>query len=196
MIEKELVNMGQLSSHFFFALKLPNEIKDDLKEYRDYLQEIFPFSRWVHEQDFHITLAFLGQAKGEQLELAKQKVNQEISGSKSFSLNINHLGFFGRMEAPRIFWAGVQEEPLLHNVRNQVFTACEKSGFQLETRPFHPHITLARKWQDEKPFPITAFELEKNLQNKFTFTASEVILYETHLDKTPKYESIASFKLG
>jgi RNA 2',3'-cyclic 3'-phosphodiesterase len=188
--------MGQLSAHFFFALKLPNETKDVFKKYRDYLQEVFPFSRWVHEQDYHITLAFLGRATEEQLELAQQKVSQEISGSKSFSLYIDHLGFFGREEAPRIFWAGVQEEPFLHSLRNQVFTACQNSGFKLETRPFHPHITLARKWQDEKPFSITTFELEKNLQNKIPFMASEVVLYETHLDKTPKYESIASFKLG
>lgn len=188
--------MGQLASHFFFALSLPKETKDAIKEYRDYLRIVFPFSRWVHEQDYHITLAFLGRATEEQLELAKQKVGHGIKGSNGFPLKINKLGFFGSEAAPRIFWAGVNSEPQLHTVRDRVFLACENAGFKLETRPFHPHITLARKWQMEEPFPIDTFEMEKNIHNQLSFNASEVVLYETHLDKTPKYEEITSFKLG
>ncbi len=158
------------------------------------LKEEFPFSRWVHEQDFHITLAFLGQAEEEKLERAKNLVRQQTSETP-FSLKIDHLGFFGRKDAPRIFWAGVQSEERLHIVRKQVFSACEKAGFELETRPFSPHITLARKWQGESTFPIIKFNDEKMLSKPLFFTANEVILYQTHLDKTPKYEAIASFPL-
>ncbi len=27
---------------------------------------------------------------------------------------------------------------------------CEENGFSLETRPYHPHITVARKWVGEE----------------------------------------------
>jgi RNA 2',3'-cyclic 3'-phosphodiesterase len=186
--------MGQ-QTHYFFALSLPNETKTALKDFRDGIKGDFPFSRWVHEQDFHITLAFLGQADKDRLESAKNLVKEYIGDTISFWLKIDHLGIFGRKEAPRIFWAGVQTEEKLHQVRNQVFSACNRAGFELEARAFSPHITLARKWQGESPFMIDKFETEKRLSTPFLFKAKKIVLYQTHLDRTPKYEAIASFPL-
>lgn len=186
--------MGQ-QPHFFFALSLPIKTKKDLREFRDHVKESYPFSGWVHELDYHITLAFLGHAACDRLELAKKLVKQQVCDIKSFPVKIDHLGVFGRKDSPRIFWAGVQPEERLHIVRNQVFSACESAGFQLEVRAFSPHITLARKWQGEIHFPINKFELEKMLSNPLLFKASEVVLYQTHLDRAPKYEAISTFSL-
>lgn len=182
-------------THFFFALSLSLETKEALKDLRDHVKRDFPFSRWVHELDYHITLAFLGNADKNKLELANNFIKQRTRASESFLLSIDHLGVFGRQDAPRIFWAGVQTEESLHIVRKQVFSACEQAGFQLETRPFHPHITLARKWPANIPFSTTKFEDEKSLNKPISFMASNIVLYQTHLDKTPKYEEIASFPL-
>lgn len=186
--------MGQ-NPHFFFALNLPQKTKEELNALCDKLKGEFPFSRWVHELDFHITLAFLGHAEEDKLERAKNLVRRQICQT-SFSLIIDHLGFFGRKDAPRIFWAGVQTEERLHIVRKQVFSACEEAGFELEARPFSPHITLARKWQGDQPFHAAKFNDEKMLSNPLIFTANDVTLYQTHLDKTPKYEAIASFPIN
>jgi 2'-5' RNA ligase len=183
-------------THFFFALRLPLEVKEELKDLSDQVKKMFPFSRWVHEQDYHITLAFLGNADKVQLERAKDLIHRQTIDSESFSLKIDHLGVFGRKDFPRIFWAGVQTEERLHIVRKQVFLACKQAGFQLESRPFHPHITLARKWSGDNPFPISQFDDEKILNHPLSFTGSEIVLYQTHLDKTPKYEAIASFPLN
>lgn len=181
--------------HYFFALSIPEETKRALKEYCDQLKVSYPFARWVHEQDFHITLAFLGHAPQQKLKLATELVSQSLLDCQSFSLTIDSFGTFGRKDSPRIFWSGVQREERLHEVRNQVFTACTEVGFELETRPFHPHITVARKWQGEVAFPFTTFEKENRLSAPLSFQAKEIVLYQTHLDQSPKYESIASFKL-
>ena len=182
------------NSHYFYALSLPPEIKEQLKNYTTVLKEKLPFSRWVHHQDYHITLAFLGSAQNDMLELSNKLVKQQVSSLGAFQLMIETLGLFGSNESPRIFWAGVNKEEGLHSVRNQVYLACKQAGFQLENRPFHPHITLARKWQGENPFSKAKFEDEFPIK-PFSFNADEVVLYQTHLDRIPKYEAIEVFPL-
>ncbi|MFJ5758368.1 RNA 2',3'-cyclic phosphodiesterase [Neobacillus sp. NPDC093182] len=183
-------------THFFFAVKIPQETKLIMKENSERIKEILPFSRWVHHEDLHITLAFLGNAPSEKLSNAMEKVQGTLSGSKGFILEINKLGIFGKLDSPRIFWADTKESNELQTVRKNVFTACEDAGFQLETRPFKPHITLARKWAGDKPFQKNLLNVWDELQSEsLLFKVNEVVLYQTHLDKTPTYEEKTIYKL-
>ncbi|MDR7000510.1 RNA 2',3'-cyclic phosphodiesterase [Neobacillus niacini] len=183
-------------THFFYAVPLPKEIKLIMKDHCEKLKLSLPFNRWVHHEDLHITLAFLGFASLEQLEKSKEYVRNELRGIHSFSLKINQLGIFGRKESPRIFWGDTIKSDELQSARKKVFTACEDAGFQLETRPFRPHITLARKWSGEEPFQNEMLDVWHELQqNPLAFLASEVVLFQTHLQKTPKYEVKEIFPL-
>lgn len=183
-------------THFFLAVSLPMETKLKLKEECSIIKENLSFQRWVHHEDYHITLAFLGSAQNNMLKRAQELVGERIKGQKSFPLQITGLGVFGRTDSPRIFWADTYKEKRLSAVRDIVFSACTDAGFQLETRPFKPHITLARKWAGTSPFHTSLLETNNPFYKcALTFTASEVVLYQTHLDKTPKYEKIAIFPL-
>jgi RNA 2',3'-cyclic 3'-phosphodiesterase len=190
-----MINMYK-QTHFFFAIKIPLETKLIMKRNSERLKEILPFSRWVHHEDLHITLAFLGNAPSEKLASAREKVHEALRGSKGFILEINKLGIFGKLDSPRIFWGDTKESNELQVVRKKVFTACLDAGFQLETRPFKPHITLARKWAGDKPFQKNLLDVWNDLQPEpLLFKVNEVVLYQTHLDKTPKYEEITIYKL-
>lgn len=57
--------------HYFFALLLPQDIKSYLQEKCEQIKMDFPFKRWVHHEDYHITLAFLGHAS-EEADLKKR----------------------------------------------------------------------------------------------------------------------------
>lgn len=183
-------------THFFYALKLPTTIKLQLKEICDRLKRELLFRRWVHDEDYHITLAFLGGADEEQLQASQDYVKEALQGVSPFLLSVNHLGIFGKQDSPRILWAGVEEAEQLNKVRDLTFHACTKAGFKLEKRPFRPHITLARKWSGPVLFPEDFLEKENPfLDHKLSFYANEIVLYETHLDKIPKYEVKQSFLL-
>ncbi|GLB58563.1 RNA 2',3'-cyclic phosphodiesterase [Cytobacillus sp. NCCP-133] len=187
---------NQQNAHFFFALKLPSETKKKLNEHCEELKGKFPFSRWVHHDDYHITLAFLGSAPEDKLIAAAKLVADSIKNVKSFPLFINRLGVFGNESAPRIFWSDTEREERLHYLRDQVFSACKEAGFKLEKRPFKPHITIARKWIGSENFQKSMLDQYNPFKEKtIEFSASGVVLYRTHLDKTPKYESIAIFPL-
>ncbi|PKR84349.1 RNA 2',3'-cyclic phosphodiesterase [Heyndrickxia camelliae] len=171
--------------HYFFALLLPQHIKSYLHEKCEQIKMEFPFKKWVHHEDYHITLAFLGHAQEEQLEKADMYVKDVLSHSEGFELALHKLGVFGRQDSPRIFWANTKESQQLTDIRKLVYDSCTKAGFKLDPRHFAPHITLARNWEGKDRFSLEA--LKPFALEEIIFTAKHVVLYETHLNKTPKY---------
>lgn len=184
------------SSHYFFALTLPDDVKANVSKISERLKADFPFKSWVHRNDYHITLAFLGNADQRQLAEAVSNVKGALKDFQSFQVALNQVGTFGRPDSPRILWVNPAESSALSEVRDKVYTACEQAGFQLESRPFKPHITLARKWIGEQEFDSRSVkECLVSLLPGPVFTLEEVALYRTHLDRTPKYEKVESVKL-
>ncbi|PLR80172.1 RNA 2',3'-cyclic phosphodiesterase [Bacillus canaveralius] len=182
--------------HYFIAVSLPKETKQQLNETAKQLGEDFPFAKWVHEEDFHVTLAFLGASSDEKIAKTIELTNQALTNVGAFRLTIDHIGVFGKKDSPRVFWAGLIREDRLHEVRDLVFSACERAGYSLETRPFAPHITLARNWSG--PERLDPHQLkEKNIleTEPLSFLATEVVLYRIHPGNTPKYRAFATFPL-
>lgn len=178
-----------MKQHYFWAVSIPEPIKEKIAQYCEQMQ--LPFKRWVHPQDYHITLAFLGDASDEMLDVSRANVESAVADINAFSLTIEGFGTFGNSESPRIFWAGLHKSESLHALREKIYQACEHAGFQLETRPFSPHVTVARKWEG-----ISSFSDRPLMpQHSFSFQAAEVVLYKTNLEQTPKYEKTAIIRL-
>ena len=176
--------------HYFIAVTLPRHIKETLANYKEEMKSLLPFRSWVHEEDYHITLAFLGSAEQEQLQGIKKELRR-LAAEQELSLTLQGFSTFGRTEHPRIFWAGVNENPALFALQKHVHMICENNGFSLETRPYHPHITVARKWMGEEEFNMKTL---KPLHSVL-FQADTVTLYESNVKETPKYKPIAEITL-
>ncbi|PFK46008.1 RNA 2',3'-cyclic phosphodiesterase [Bacillus cereus] len=176
--------------HYFLAVTLPNHVKEILANYKEVMKDKLPFRSWVHKEDYHITLAFLGSATQEQLQGIEKEL-QLLVNTPELNLALQNFSTFGLIESPRIFWAGLKENQALVSVQKQVHAICERNGFSLETRPYHPHITVARKWVGEEKFNL------KDLKQLETvvFQADTITLYESHVHQTPKYKPIYEIKL-
>lgn len=181
--------------HYFFACKLPKEIKNFLHNWIEERREDYPFLKWVHPEDYHITLVFLGFVDESRRNELIEKVKPILSKKQSFSLTLNKLGIFGRRDCPRIFWAGVNESESLNGLQKNLFEVCEKLQFSLDKKPFNPHITLARKWGSKENFNEEQLISITNEGNQVTFPINEIVLYETHLEKNPKYKEYEVFTL-
>ncbi|KAB2443079.1 RNA 2',3'-cyclic phosphodiesterase [Bacillus luti] len=179
-----------MDRHYFVAITLPNHIKEVLSNYKEEMKEELPFRSWVHKEDYHITLSFLGSATEEQLEGVKNGLHT-LTEMKELSFTLQGFSTFGMEDRPRIFWAKVSENHDLFQLQKRVHAICEENGFSLETRPYHPHITVARKWVGEEPFHL---EHIKGVP-EISFQADTITLYESHVKETPKYKSIAEIKL-
>ena len=179
-----------MDRHYFVAITLPNHIKEVLSNYKEDTNEELPFRSWVHKEDYHITLSFLGGATEEQLKGIKNGL-QTLTKTKELSFTLQGFSTFGREEQPRIFWAKVSENHDLFQLQKQVHAICEENGFSLEIRPYHPHITVARKWIGEEKFRLESIKEVPEI----SFQADTITLYESHVKETPKYKSIAEIKL-
>ncbi|WP_018664033.1 RNA 2',3'-cyclic phosphodiesterase [Heyndrickxia acidiproducens] len=182
-----------MADHYFYAVYLEAPVKDELQEIMPGLKKTLPFTKWVHRDDWHITLAFLGAADEGQLAKTNRAIVEGTENYPCFSLTLDRLGTFGKKTEPRIFWAGTaRSEPLLA-LQKKIYRHCMNAGFQLDKKPFNPHITLARKWRGNDPFHTTA--LENIIKTPVSFPVTRIVLYRTYPDRTPKYEIQRSFYL-
>lgn len=183
-------------AHFFYAVSLPDGLKQEIAAIQQELRSRFPFKSWVHPMDCHITLAFLGGADEIRLGQANENILQTIGDIQPFEVSLERFGIFGREQAPKVFWIKPDAPQMLFRLRDTVYAACTKAGFQLETRPFSPHITLARKWISEEAYhPGNIEQSLMKTGRPLSFKAEEAVLYRTHLDRSPKYEKVTAFKL-
>lgn len=186
-----------MKNHYFWAVRLPDFIKQTIEDALTDSKQIFQFKRWVHRNDYHITLAFLGSVEQPQLQPTIDLVGNAIKDEKVFSLQIQGLNIFGNHQSPRIFWASVQQENKLFQLQTIVHEKCLEAGFTLEKRPYHPHITVARNWTGHEEFQLVLLEKHNPFyENPLTFQVDEVVLYKTNLEQIPKYEPIAVFSLN
>lgn len=182
--------------HYFFAVKLPKEVKGFLNKWVEQHRTDFPFDRWVHPEDYHITLAFLGFAEKNQLTDATNKIRERLNEVNQFYLTLNKTGTFGSPKSPRIFWADVLPSEELANIQKSVYEQCIALGFELDKKPFRPHITLARKWKGEQPFDVNSLtEVKTDNGEMISFLVSDIVLYESHVEETPKYKEIETIQL-
>ncbi len=180
--------------HFFFAAVVPDEIKKTMRGHCEQLKAVLPFRSWVYHEDLHITLAFLGATPTERLKKAIDNVAKVTKNFESFPMQITNLGIFGKKDEPRVLWAGMKESVELQSIRTKVYTGCLKAGFELETRPFRPHLTIARKWIGEELFQHRFLEKWLEIQPEpLDFRVEQIALYETDLNKIPKYKAIQMF---
>ncbi|MDX8367473.1 RNA 2',3'-cyclic phosphodiesterase [Cytobacillus sp. IB215665] len=183
--------------HYFLAIGLPDETKRELYLNKEKIKYHFPFKSWVHEQDYHITLAFLGSIEDPQQLLAlTEKVSIIAEQYNRFMLELTSFGTFGQDEHPRILWYGIHNNETLFLLQKDIYKACIELGFLLDTRPYSPHITIGRKWRGEKIFNIkTLNNASWLLTNHKVFKVNQLSLYQTDIESIPKYKPIKFFSL-
>jgi RNA 2',3'-cyclic 3'-phosphodiesterase len=184
--------------HYFIALSLPQHIREVLTGFKELVEPRLPFKTWVHPQDLHITLAFLGSANSlAQMKTVKEKLSEISATHSSFPLELDGFGIFGKPNSPRILWSGLKSAPRLYELQKDIYQACTEIGFKLEDRTFKPHITLARKWISENDFELETLKNMTQPKDEYSvFTAGHIVLYQTHINRLPKYQPLSIYTLG
>jgi 2'-5' RNA ligase len=161
----------------FIAIPLADEVMDELSAIRERLRQTGHGLRWPQPETWHITLQFLGETPGE----LYAGITERLRGVRAepVPVALEGLGFF---ERAGIFHAGVKHSLQLIALQRQVMTAMSLCGFAPETRPFHPHITLARSKGRDPGDGLHALQARIQKQPRFSlFVAREFLLYESFL---------------
>jgi len=95
----------------------------------------------VPPANFHLTLAFLGNVAEERCEdIAAAGARMSLP---ELTLTLDRYGYFA---APRVLWLGSSAEvPSLRNCVAVLWRALADAGVPPDARPFHPHVSVARK---------------------------------------------------
>lgn len=128
----------------FLAVSLDPAVKQGLCAVRDQLAQAASAGRFTPQDNFHITLAFLGDVPPSRLPAIRKSM--DCVHCPPFSLTLNRIGRF-RRRGGDIWWMGIDASPELTSLAGQLSNALQAHGFSLEDRPFSPHITLGRQVQ-------------------------------------------------
>lgn len=106
---------------------------------------------WAQPASIHLTLKFLGDMDEQVIDPLRLAVEQALGNQGVVVVPLERLGAFPRPDHPRVLWAGPSEQwekgaeaKRVAAIHGAIEQACEGLSFLRETRPFSPHLTLAR----------------------------------------------------
>lgn len=136
-------------ARLFVAIEFPDEIKLALQQCQP---SSLPGIRNTRREQLHLTVHFLGESSIEAVSAALQSVRLS-----PFLLTIEGVGRFETQNKGSILWAGIRPNPELTALHHSIASALVPTGFRSETRPYTPHITLARCEPEVPAEAINAF---------------------------------------
>lgn len=141
----------------FFALVPTPEVRAELVALQGRLRA-FGQGRWVPEQNLHLTLGFLGEVGMERLAALRAIA---VPSDGAFALT---LGVVERKARSGIVWLTTRDPPLpLLRLGDELAGAVRALGFPVDSRPFRPHVTLARDVRCWSPNEVAATSIAWNV---------------------------------
>ena len=130
----------------FIAIELPDELKLGLAQLEAQLKmSKQPWVKWVDPYSIHLTLKFLGSTAIDRISEITRAMEGAIQGISPFYLEVKDLGVFPNLRRVQVAWVGISGEvDKLSRLQQHLESNLARLGFAPETRPFTPHLTLAR----------------------------------------------------
>jgi 2'-5' RNA ligase len=161
----------------FVAVEIPESPREDARQRLAAVRGRLPPARWVDPDIIHLTLIFLGTIDEAALPALSAALGPAASAHAPFSMALVGGGTFPPRRPARVAWIGVAAGPRLAALQSAVSAAAvEAVGYEPESRPYNPHVTVARcpeSWPRPaiatfaaafagpvgEPFPVSQFAL-------------------------------------
>jgi 2'-5' RNA ligase len=133
--------------------------------------------RWSTADQWHVTLAFLGELGDEARDTLVRELAQV--GVPQVGLQMDGLGVFQRVG---ILLAKVEVTPELLALYEAVAAAVRRAGLEVEDRPYRAHVTLARSRNRDGKKTIERLQRSSAQQRlNERWESAEFLLYESKL---------------
>jgi 2'-5' RNA ligase len=100
--------------------------------------------KWVAPHGAHLTLVFLGHVDAALVSPLVTAMERDLRIAP-FDITLGGLGAFPPRGAPRVLWIGIDAgSAQLRAVQSEVQSRVAAQGAAIDTREFHPHLTLGR----------------------------------------------------
>ena len=178
----------------FVALRPPADVLAAVDEAVAAGRAVSPGLRWAPEEQWHLTLRFLGPVAG--LAAVVEALRTAVGHKEAFSFRLGGAGAFPVPKRARVVWIGaVEGRGAVVDLAGAVSAALGSVGYGAEARGFRPHLTLARLKVPADVGPVLAAIGPDPVGEGFP--VGEVVLYESRLSPNgPKYTVLEHFPLG
>ncbi len=154
--------------------------------------------RWVQLDGLHVTLRFLGPTPVGRVGEIAAALDRAAAGIDAFDIRLAGAGAFPAPDRPRALWVGIVDgAEALGRITVAFEGALSAAGWPMETRPFRPHMTVART-DGAREGPAAAAALAQAAAGMdVRFRADGVILYRSHLGRgAGRYEPLHTTPLS
>ena len=103
--------------------------------------EALPGMRATKPDNLHLTLHFIGDAEPEPLTEALGAISSLVA---PFDLTFAGVGRFGGRGRGLILWVGVEPSAAISRLYCELGRLLSSAGVGVDTRPYAPHVTIAR----------------------------------------------------
>ncbi len=130
----------------FIALLFKEDVKEKIGMLRDVVADRSVKGRFAATENFHLTLAFIGESTVEEADRLLDVLGAlEASGTGvPESLIGSYVGSFQRRDR-EIVWLGIEKDKQLKALYRKLVQLLTEAGFKTEDRRFSPHITIGRQ---------------------------------------------------
>lgn len=151
----------------FLAIPLEKSTRTQLEKILMDLRKAGVKGNFTAPENLHLTLHFLGELPPSAVNtIEKAVLSCEL---KEFPLTIEDMGAFDKTG---VLWAGVNPTEELCDFQREIGKALIRAGFNLEKRPYRPHLTLVREFE-------LPYDFNPPYWKSITQTAKEVVLFES-----------------
>jgi 2'-5' RNA ligase len=152
--------------------------------------------RWVPRENWHATVKFLGEVPDDRVPDVRAILAAAAGMAPPTASALTDVGAFPTLNRARVLWVGLEDPGgCLATLAAGLEASLGKAGFRQESRPLHPHVTLARI---RAPIPIAA-TVEKAgpyALDREPFPVGGIVLYRSHLSRAGAvYDPVEVFPL-
>lgn len=126
----------------FFGLSLPGAVHQAVCDRAAACRKVID-GRYVREENYHMTLAFLGDVPENRVQDAAEALRRCISQAPAPRLTLGETSYFGRADNA-ILIVRVTSDPSLDPLHDALVQTLDEATLPFDPGPFSPHITLAR----------------------------------------------------
>lgn len=166
----------------FLGLALPVEIRRALAEIRGHWEPAGLRGAWVREDNFHVTLRFLGELGEAQVAALDGFARPAFGRCHAVRLRVAGTGAFPEASRPSVLWAGISVEVGdIQVLLEAAEDAALATGLPPEHRAAHPHITLVRLRESTAAEAAGRFLEGTHALTTDAFNVAAVALWESTL---------------
>jgi 2'-5' RNA ligase len=154
--------------------------------------------RWSGPDDWHLTLAFLGDVPGPVAAGLAPALERAAAGHRPFSLALAGAGAFPAAPQARVLWCGLDgDHAALAALAASVAEAMIRAGAAPPDagRPFRPHLTLARS-RGRTPADVRDLVTALRGYASPSWPVDRIQLIDSHAGGRPRYSPIGGWPLN